>query len=89
MSFEVKEFECIYCCRIFTRAAAIKAEVSEVMASMYCSKECHDKDSEAIDVAIAQAQAQQAVKEAEFKDEDYHYIEAGGFKLKIPIKKES
>lgn len=89
MPFGVRGYECIYCGSRFTRADSVAANTPELMSNMYCSLECHDKDTEQIDNSIKELQEQQAVKDAEFKEEQFQIIEAAGFRLKVPIKKEN
>ena len=82
------KYECMHCGEFFWAADSVAKGTPELMKRLYCSLECHDKDSEHIDEQIQLAKETDALENA-FKDEEFQTIEAGGFKLKVPIKKEN
>jgi hypothetical protein len=79
------------------------------MSAMYCSRECHDKDTEQIesDLAFLRSTSGEINNSAVDRlgvagsinnlnntttDNDasgFKYVEAGGFRLLVPIKKEN
>jgi len=87
----VRSYECIYCGSRFTRADAIAANTPELMSNMYCSRVCHDKDTEQIEHAIKELRDENpALSDGEFSDStdttEYKTVEVGGFRLRVPLK---
>ena len=92
MAIVPTKYSCIYCGEYYHKADSLAANTPELMATMYCCREHHDLDKELIDNQIAEINKDSAVdRQSAAVDPistDYKVVEVGGFRLKVPIKKE-
>ena len=91
MALVPTKYSCMYCGEYFNAVDSTARNTPKLMANMYCSKECHDKDTEEIEHQIALLRNDDSAVDRLSADSDataYKTVEVGGFRLKVPIKKE-
>ena len=86
-------YECFYCGLHFSESESIAHNTSELYSRMFCSRECEDKDTEMNEREIELAKQYNEFQEHALSDipavSGTQIIDVGGFKMRVPIKKEN